>query len=44
VGGTVAKDRLHALQKYAGGFNHRVVALVADNLQRQWLRETNWIR
>ena len=28
-----------ALQKQVGCFNHRVVALVADKLERQWLLE-----
>ena len=27
------------LQKQVGCFNHRVVALVADKLERQWLLE-----
>ena len=27
------------LQKQVGCFNHRVVALVADTLERQWLLE-----
>jgi len=27
------------LQKQIGCFNHRVVALVADKLERQWLPE-----
>ena len=27
----------HTLQKQIGCFNHRVVALVADKLERQWL-------
>ena len=30
---------LHALQKQVGCFNHRVVALVADKLERQWSLE-----
>jgi len=30
-------DSVHALQKQVGYFNHRV--LVADKLERQWLRE-----
>ena len=29
----------NALQKQVGCFNHRVVTLVADKLERQWLRE-----
>ena len=27
------------LQKQVGCFNHRVVTLVADKLERQWLQE-----
>ena len=27
------------LQKQVGCFNHRVATLVADKLERQWLRE-----
>ena len=30
---------LHTLQKQVGCFNHRVVTLVADKLERQWLQE-----
>ena len=30
---------INALQKQVGCFNHRVVALVADKLERQWLLE-----
>ena len=29
----------NSLQKQVGCFNHRVVALVADKLERQWLLE-----
>ena len=29
----------YTLQKQIGCFNHRVVALVADKLERQWLLE-----
>jgi len=28
-----------SLQKQVGSFNHRVVTLVADKLERQWLRD-----
>ena len=31
--------RTYTLQKQVGCFNHRVVTLVADKLERQWLRE-----
>ena len=37
VGGGI--DPATALQKQVGCFNHRVVTLVADKLERQWLRE-----
>ena len=30
---------MYTLQKQVGCFNHRVVALVADKLERQWLLE-----
>ena len=33
------KDVVIALQKQVGCFNHRVVALVADKLERQWSLE-----
>ena len=35
----IREGRLNALQKQVGCFNHRVVTLVADKLERQWLRE-----
>ena len=30
-------QKLHTLQKQVGCFNHKVVILVADKLERQWL-------
>ena len=34
-----AFNRIYTLQKQVGCFNHRVVALVADKLERQWSLE-----
>ena len=33
------QQNTHTLQKQVGCFNHRVVTLVADKLERQWLPE-----
>ena len=36
---TTGSHSVSTLQKQVGCFNHRVVALVADKLERQWLLE-----
>ena len=39
---TIRHYKFTALQKQVGCFNHRVVALVADKLERQWLLEVRF--
>ena len=36
------EDAQYALQKQFGCFNHRVVSLVADKLEQQWLLEVHF--
>ena len=39
VAAVLRVTNLYTLQKQVGCFDHRVVALVADKLERQWLLE-----